>query len=322
MHKSIAIALLAASLAASARADTSECEIDMLATYPFPHRPTKEQAQALKDCEAEKPYYGIGMHFDYVKARQCAFAKDDHEVLMMLYANGLGVPRNYAVAKMAACRAGPSAIETPGRLSMLTRMQMGQEGPSPKIDMCDDVSSTVLQVRCTAIATALAGQERDEKIDRMSSRWSDAQKAALLQLRKQAAAFADARSNGEVDRSGSGAAAYMSEEANAQQEDFLKSLLDFENRKLPDFTQEDALKAEREMNEVFLRLKRSKDPGNPGLVQFAGIESAQRSWMAYRDAWVAFGKVRYPAVSAYAWKAYFTRKRIPMLKEQLEFRRD
>ena len=109
MRQAFVTALLA--LASSAHADTSECEIHKLATYPFPHRPTAEQAAALKDCDADKLYYGIGVHFDYVKARHCAFAADSQDVLMMLYANGLGVPRNYAVAKMAACRADATEIE-------------------------------------------------------------------------------------------------------------------------------------------------------------------------------------------------------------------
>jgi len=52
----------------------------------------------------------------------------------------------------------------------------------------------------------------------------------------------------------------------------------------------------------------------------AGIQAAQRAWLRYRDAWVEFGKVRYPAVPAHAWRAWFTRQRIDMLKELLDDR--
>lgn len=273
MRKAFVLAVLAASLAASARADTAECEIDMLATYPFSHRPTAEQTAALKDCDADKLYYGIGVHFDYAKARHCAFAKNSHDVLMMLYANGLGVPRNYAVAKMAACRAEASAPETEARLERLARMQTGKDGPSPKIDICDDAASSHLGARCAAIQSGLADQERAARIDTISARWKDAEKAALQQLRGQVA-------------------------DSAQLEEVLTALQEFESGKLPTFTLGDAASAEREMGQMKVAPEK------------------QRSWLAYRDAWMALGKLRYPSVAPHAWKAYFTRKRIFALKAQ------
>lgn len=268
MRKAFATTLLA--LAASAHADTSECEIHKLATFPFPHRPTAEQAAALKDCDADKLYYGIGVHFDYVRARHCAFATDRQDILMMLYANGLGGPRNYAVAKMAACRSEPTEIEA--RLARLARMQTGKEGPSPKIDMCDDAANSHLLSRCAAIQLELSDQERNARIDTISARWSDADKAALLSVRRHA-----------VDT--------------ALVEEILGSLLEFEAGKLPSFTMEDAA-AEREMSQMKIPPDR------------------QRSWLAYRDAWLALGKLRYPSVAPHTWKAYFAKRRIAAIKTQ------
>lgn len=271
MRKAFALAMLAASLAASAHADTAECEIDMLATYPFSHRPTAEQASALKDCDADKLYYGIGVHFDYVKARHCAFAKDKQDVLMMLYANGLGVPRNYAVAKMAACRAEALPPEIDARLARLTRMQTGREGPSPKIDICDDAASSHLVARCDAIKLDLVDQDRNARIDTISARWKDAEKSALRQLRNQVA-------------------------DSAQLEEVFTALQEFESGKLPSFTLEDAASAEREL----------------GLMKIA--PERQRNWLAYRDAWMVLGKLRYPSVAPHAWKAYFAKRRMAAVK--------
>jgi len=258
-------------LASSAHADTSECEIHKLATYPFPHRPTAEQAAALKDCDADKLYYGIGVHFDYVKARHCAFAADNQDVLMMLYANGLGVPRNYAVAKMAACRADATEIEA--RQARLARMQTGKEGPSPKIDMCDDAASSHLLSRCAAIQLDLVDQDRNARIDTISARWNDAEKSALQQVRRHGA-------------------------DPVQIDEILKSLLEFEAGKLPSITAEDAAAAEREMSQMKIPAEK------------------QRNWLAYRDAWLALGKLRYPSVAPYAWKAYFAKRRIAAIKAQ------
>ncbi|MYN01436.1 DUF1311 domain-containing protein [Pseudoduganella sp. DS3] len=313
MRRAYAFVLLA--MTAGAHAENAECERHLLATYPFPHRPTAEQTAALQDCDADKLYYGIGQHFNYVKARHCAFAKDNHEVLMMLYANGLGVPRNYAVAKMAACRADSAPMVTAGRLESLGRMQTGKEGPSPKIDMCDDASSGVLLGRCVGIKSALVAQEREDKFERLANRWSDAEKAALQLLRKRASAFAEAHGRGEVDLSGSARSAFVGQAINAQEDDFLKSLQEFEAGKLPAFTQSDFAQADKELNLAYQRLKAQKDPDYVGGVTFAEIQGVQRNWLAYRDAWVAFGKVRYPAVAPHAWRAYFTQKRTAMLNE-------
>jgi len=273
VRKVFVLAVLAASLAASAHADNAECEIDMLATYPFSHRPTAEQAAALKDCDADKLYYGIGVHFDYLKARHCAFAKDNQDVLMMLYANGLGVPRNYAVAKMAACRAEAQPQEVEARLSRLTRMQTGKEGPSPKIDICDDAASSQLGARCAAIQSGLADQDRAARIDTLSARWSDVERAALQQLRQRAS-------------------------EPGQLEEVLNSLQDFEAGKLPSFTVEDAAGVEREMGQMKIPPEK------------------QRIWLAYRDAWLGLGKLRYPSVAQHAWKAYFARRRLAAIKAQ------
>jgi len=270
VRKAFALTLLAASLVSSAHADNAECEIDMLATYPFSHRPTAEQAAALKDCDADKLYYGIGVHFDYVKARHCAFAKDNHDVLMMLYANGLGVPRNYAVAKMAACRADALPPETDARLARLTRMQTGKDGPSPKIDLCDDAAGSHLVARCNAIQLDLADQDRNARIDTISARWKDSEKAALQQVRNQVA-------------------------DSAQLEEVFTALQEFESGKLPSFTLEDAAGVEREMGEMKIAPER------------------QRNWLAYRDAWMVLGKLRYPSVAQHAWRAYFAKRRIAAL---------
>ena len=320
MRHTFALAWLAATLAANAHADTAECERHLLATYPFPHRPTAEQTRDLENCDADKLYYGIGLHFDYVRARHCAFAKERHDVLMMLYANGLGVPRNYAVAKMAACRAEAAPAETEARLDYLARMQTGKEGPSPRIDICDHATSSQLGARCAANQASLADQERAGRIESLSTRWDKAEQAALQQLQRSADTFIVARRTNEVDQEGSARVNFILDEDQALRADFLQSLLDFEAGRLPAFSQQDLVRAEREMNQAYERLKAQKDQNHPGAVKWEGIRDTQRTWLAYRDAWLAFGKVRYPAVAPHAWKAYFTQKRTAMLSKLAAWR--
>ena len=174
---------------------------------------------------------------------------------------------------------------------------------------------------CAAIQADLTTQEREQKFAQLTGGWSSAQKAAFGQLRKSADAFIEARSGGEVDRSGTARAMFVIEEESKLRADFLRSVQDFEAGRLPAFTLADFLKADRGLNLVYGRLKKSRDAGYPGAVEMSEIRDAQRAWLAYRDAWVTFGKVRYPAVADYVWKAYFTKKRVGMLRELLEGRK-
>jgi uncharacterized protein YecT (DUF1311 family) len=56
-------------------------------------------------------------------------------------------------------------------------------------------------------------------------------------------------------------------------------------------------------------------PGQPGSIDADGIRHAERAWLQYRDAWVAFCRTRYPGVGGDAWRTYFTRQRTAMRKE-------
>ena len=104
------------------------------------------------------------------------------------------------------------------------------------------------------------------------------------------------------------------EAARLLEDDFLLSLQEFEAGKLPSFSLDEFARADLELNQVYQRLKAQKDPAYVGAIVFEEIQKAQRSWLAYRDAWVAFGKVRYPSVAPHSWKTYFTRKRVAMLR--------
>ena len=79
---------------------------------PKADRPSAAAAAALKGCDSEALYYGIGMKADPVKARHCAFLERDAGdqgtfggslMLMTIYANGIGAPLDLAAATPLAC---------------------------------------------------------------------------------------------------------------------------------------------------------------------------------------------------------------------------
>ncbi|WP_395406111.1 lysozyme inhibitor LprI family protein [Pseudoduganella sp. UC29_106] len=314
------------SLGPACAQDVAECKPYERLQYPAADQPSGPQAASLAKCSADSHYYGIGSPVDYAKARLCAFVAEDAPyqpskgVLMMVYANGLGVPRNYGLAKKAACETFAAQAETEARLQHLERMQLGKAGPAPKIDLCDDITSGEMGGYCASVHSSLATQERERVSAALTAKWNAESREAFGRLRAKADGFIEAR-GGEVDRSGSARVAFVVEEQDRQRADLLKSLREFEAGKLPGMSREEFATADREMNVVYQQLKRSRDPGFPGAVKMVDILQAQRAWLAYRDEWVRFGKVRYPAVADFAWEGYFTRKRTGMLRELLIGRR-
>jgi hypothetical protein len=50
-----------------------------------------------------------------------------------------------------------------------------------------------------------------------------------------------------------------------------------------------------------------------GAIQPEGIRNAERSWLRYRDAFVAFGRARYPGIPSEAWLTLLTNDRASVL---------
>jgi uncharacterized protein YecT (DUF1311 family) len=47
------------------------------------------------------------------------------------------------------------------------------------------------------------------------------------------------------------------------------------------------------------------------------IRVAQRAWLGYRDAWVAFAKIKYPLITLDTIRTWLTQKRTAELEEFL-----
>lgn len=80
------------------------------------------------------------------------------------------------------------------------------------------------------------------------------------------------------------------------------------------YTEQDFIKADKELNVLYRKIMGLKE-FIWGTVTREGIKSTQKSWIGYRDAWVAFGKLRCSKISAVSWKTLITLERIEQLKE-------
>lgn len=314
------IALLLFSLCGGAFAAPSyEAQCQALGKTAYP----AAEPDGLAGCSAVRLYYGIGTPVDHVRARQCALAtpgddqpfREDRGVLMMVYANGQGVARDFTLARKAACEAGGAPAEVAGRLEHLAEMEAGRSKGS--IDVCDDATSGYMGGWCASVANQLKEQKGGAGFAKMIAAWSAREKQAFAMLDSRASAFFDLRSVEEVDLSGTARSAFTIGEEARQREDFRLAVAAFEKGALPQGGDADFARLDARLNAVYRQLKALPEP-RFGTIRFEGIQRTQRAWLAYRDAWVAFGKVRYPQVAPNAWRAYFTRKRIAMLEGLLE----
>jgi uncharacterized protein YecT (DUF1311 family) len=282
---------------------------------------TSAHSERLAGCDASKLYYGIGEKVDFIAARQCAYAERANgnqevfggsAILMMLYANGDGVPRNFRVAEKFACESGGAPAEIDGRMEHLRKLQQAH-WTGKNFDLCDDITSGYMGGRCSLLNSQIQAAKRDNSLDAIVRTWSPADQSAFKALRAEANKFFSQRSEDEVDQSGTMGPAFVIEEEKSLQNGFFAAVQRFERGKLPNYSRGDFQRANVELNLVYAQAK--KRSLNMGTVTLRGIQQTERAWIRYREAWVGFGAVKYPSVSADSWRTWLTQERTTMLRK-------
>lgn len=245
--------------------------------------------------------------------RACAMADKNNAVLAMLYANGLGVPRDLDLATQYACRAGGAYAEVSGRVEHLQALK--KEPPGTPYDQCDDATSGLMMGVCANVADGQADKIRNAYFSRLRGQLPAQQVAAFDQLVAATRAFALAR-RGETDMTGTGRGAF-SVQAEAREKEWLREhLAAFEKGtfKAPAPT---LAAADAELNRIYKAMLAapSEDANHPtrlpvSTVEKADVRAAQRLWITYRDAWVRFAKLRYPALPPETLQAMLTDWRV------------
>lgn len=288
--------------------------------YPSEGRPTLVQRDAVRGFASHHYYYGIGVKVDYVKARHAAFLEleddlasmfDGDTILMMLYANGFGVKQDLDFATMLACKSGFAPAEIQGRVEHLQQLKHTRE--ARPFDYCDDITSGYMMGFCEGLEEERKAAKRDRALTALSNSWPAEHIDALRMLKSAANAFIDARVNNEVDLSGTARGMLMTQEETRLRNGLLAALKRFERGQLPRFDAAKFKAADAELNEVYKRAVAHDQEGST--VTAEGIRTAERVWIRYRDAWVEFGKTRYPGVAAESWQTWLTRERTRQLRE-------
>ncbi|RYB05919.1 lysozyme inhibitor LprI family protein [Lichenibacterium ramalinae] len=298
------------------------------ATLPAGDLPTPAEAAGLADCSSQALYYGIGRPADPKAARLCAvvenrsadpqvtdFGFTGDRMLMTVYANGRGAARDLDLATALACRAGGAPAEIDGRVLHLAKLK-AEGWTGTDFSLCDDATSGLLQGVCADHDQLIARDGRARAFAALSVRWTAAERAAVVPLQKAAAAFVDARGQNEVDQSGTGRGAFVVAAEEKAEGAFARLLADAEAGRIAPASADDAKAADAALNAGYRALL-AKAPAlaRDTTLTAAGLAATERAWLRYRDAWLAFARLRYPALPPDALLARLTRDRTAQLAD-------
>jgi uncharacterized protein YecT (DUF1311 family) len=303
--------------------------------------PLPAEAQAITqpktwpDCDSYKSYSGLGRKVDFEAARRCAWQerlaqladKDPvwdvsnyiggSAMLATLYANGQGVEQNKPLALRFACEAD---LAQEGMKS-LQALAAAPLPPGHTFVYCDYAMTTPEMNLCTAYGTEIAAQEREDEFSRLSAQWTQAQRDSFARLQKASEEYVRARGTGEVYQGGTIRTMRTMGAEDRMRHKFLEAVKEFESGRLPKGNATDYRKADSDLNETYkqaltLAAKQNFEDDD-GAIRPDGIRQAERAWMTYRDAWVAFAKVRYPQTDATAWLTLLARNRYWSLRHTM-----
>jgi uncharacterized protein YecT (DUF1311 family) len=295
---------------------------------PAADRPTPAQARALEGCDSEALYYGIGRPADPVKARQCAFLELDAEagsaavfagrtMLMTIYANGVGAQRNLDVAIHMACLVDGAPEESHGRITHLDQLRQ-RHWTGTNFGYCDDITSGISTGNCAEHDALIADSRRDVQLTELAARWSPRERQLLGPLREAHAAYVLAHGD-EVDLSPMGRDAGLLEDDQALREEFLTTLQRLDAGQAPVYSRARFEAADIALNAAYRQAVRGPfDLTCDICARREGIQSAERAWLRYRDAFLAFAAIRFPQVSRDSLAAWLTEQRTAMLRRSRE----
>ncbi|MCD9006614.1 DUF1311 domain-containing protein [Luteimonas sp. XNQY3] len=296
--------------------------------------PEADVGTAPAGCAAATLYYGSdGKGGDPVAARHCAYrerAGAGHTVsretvfggsgvLMMLYANGQGVPRDIALASRFACEYGGAPAEIRGRLQHLQWIADGTD--TAPMDICDDITSGMMSGFCAHRDAGFARVARNRQWQALQSDWTPVQRDAWSALRGAADDYFGHVGSDEIDLSGTARGAFAAEARETLEIQLLADVQRFEHGDRPAQTAAALAPLDRQLNTVYREVRARLQAGaspHPyalsGTVNADGVRDTQRAWLRYRDAWVAFAATRWPDTEGDAWRAWLTETRTAALE--------
>ena len=276
--------------------------------------PPKNWAQNTKNCDAQNLYYNSLTQDEWDKTRYCAISSNDDAVLMMLYANGYGVKKDYDLAIKYACQIPAAQFETSGRVIRLASRPQG--GPTNEaFDQCDDASSKLMINTCAWIQKRFSDRKLARSIENLTTNWTDQQKKSFEKLLASHKQYEEVRGRSEWVCLTATCGSEILYFKIGELDKFINEIRKIEEDGPPKFTINDYQSLDQNLNDIYQSIMADPDFGKNSTIQKNMIRKTQRAWLKYREAWVLFGKTKYPDSNISSWRAYITQQRIFELKD-------
>lgn len=288
-------------------------------------------APSLGQCDEQVLYYGFGKHPDYQAALQCAYwhraypdaptnsSLEGSGTLTMLYANGDGVSRDYALAIRFACEVGGNGgSNEPERIGRLEALRDGKLPPGTRFDLCDEQMSGAMGAYCSDLAVRQADVGRARRIAAIKARLSPPAQAMLPALQAAEDTFEQARIKGEYPGGGgSGSAGFALDDRNKLREQFVINLEHFAVGKVPKASPAIRERAQRELDAAYAAaLAVPRDPNAPfGDPTTAGLKATEAAWQELFERWMRFVPVAFPHLPQDAVATELLRLRIHQVRK-------
>jgi hypothetical protein len=281
----------------------------------------------LIHCDETALYYGLDKKPDYAAALQCGWFQRAHPqdtvgnmfygpgVLTMLYANGRSVPQNYDLAIRFVCEnRWASPAEMAYRVGHLEHLR--NAGSSTAVfDLCDDITSGLSDGFCTSIRTRAADAARAKKIDEILKGLAPSAKSLFPSLQAAESAFEKARTEGEIDLSGTSRGAFQLIEEAILRDQFLINLQRFGRADIPATSEADLSLLDLNLNQTYQKIQHlPASKWEFGTIKPDGIRVTERTWISLVDAWIHFAQIAYPNLSTTQVRAQLIRLRLHQLR--------
>jgi hypothetical protein len=305
------------------------------ASTPLPAEAEKASVPRTSPaCASYRSYRGIGRPVNYSEARACAWrerlaqkadlGQNPEEgtawvvggslILADIYFNGAGVNRNIPLAMRFAC-------ESEEGMAMLALPEIVKLNDAPPaqgpFEFCDYAATTFTMNFCSDYASEIEDDRRSRYYSSLKSSMTPEQQAAFQKLLAAQNAYVEAHAS-EVDQGGTIRNLRTLGSEGILNDRFHVQVVHFERKKWPALSDNQIAGADallhREYDKKLQQLRtQTKDEVDQGAVTADNLSSVEKAWEIYRDAWVAFARLRYPAAVS-GIRAEITLDRYRLLK--------
>lgn len=319
----IAAAMSLYAMLATAAETIEACRSVASVSPPAADMPTVNDRNRLRNCASIDLYYGLAnKQADARDARLCAYielAQGEQSLptqgagmLMTIYANGSGVPRNAQLAKHFACLI---EWQRDGIERLLLNIDEHAHTGKP-VGVCDVAPFWPADDICSGYEEAIETQRIAGEQHAIASRWSASRRDAFALLAKAADVYAHRRESAEIFKNDRPA------RMDSIRNQFRRELLDaIKALDAPaGLPTRDLAALDRDLNAAYRTLTKAVerahaensdvyDPLTP-----ASLRAAELAWLRYGDSWQRFRAAEYPQTSPERLRALLTEQRLAALR--------